>query len=243
MAVFKNPTWVRDELILALELYFRLGLKGIDETHPEIASLSDLLNELPVHPAGTKDAKFRNPTGVQMKLRNFMRFDTKYGGRGLQRGGKLEGDVWSEFATDRSRLQATAQAIRKAYDLFASGEPIGGADEEEDIFPEGKLLSRLHRFRERNTGAVKIKKERTWLKTGKLACEVCEFDFHKRYGELGYKYAECHHIRPLSSLTREAVTKLSDLAVVCANCHRMLHRSQKWLSIADLRQTIAAGPL
>ena len=31
----KNPPWTRDELILALELYFRVGRKQVDPTHME----------------------------------------------------------------------------------------------------------------------------------------------------------------------------------------------------------------
>jgi len=237
MPVLKNPTWVRDEIILALDLYFRLDPKSMGKTHPEIISLSDLLNELPVHGAGRRNQKFRNPTGVHMKLRNFMRFDTKYLGRGLQRGGKLEEYVWKEFDDDRAKLHAAAQAIRETYKLFLFGSVTSVADEEE-VFPEGKILSRLHRFRERNTSAVKRKKDRVWAETGKLECEVCDFDFYKEYGELGYRYVECHHTTPLSLLTKESSTKLSDLAIVCANCHRMLHRSRRGLTIAGLKEIV-----
>lgn len=240
MSVSKNPTWVRDEIILALDLYFRLNPKSMSKTHPEIVSLSELLNKLPVHGAGRRNQKFRNPAGVHMKLRNFMRFDTKYSGRGLQRGGKLEEYVWKDFADDRAKLRATAQAIGETYKLFLSDSIVSVTDEdEEEIFPEGKILSRLHRFRERNTSAVKRKKERTLASTGKLACEVCGFDFNKEYGELGFGYAECHHTMPLFLLNRESSTKLSDLAIVCANCHRMLHRSREWLTIVGLKQIIA----
>jgi 5-methylcytosine-specific restriction protein A len=239
MSVSKNPTWVRDEIILALDLYFHLDPKRMSKTNPEIVSLSDLLNELPVHGAGRRNQKFRNPAGVHMKLRNFMRFDTKYSGRGLQRGGKLEEYVWKEFADDRAKLHAAAQAIKDTYKLFLSDPLTSVPDEdEEEVFPEGKILSRLHRFRERNANAVKRKKERTLAATGKLACEVCGFDFHKKYGELGYGYAECHHTTPLSLLNRESSTRLSDLAIVCANCHRMLHRSREWLTIVGLKQII-----
>lgn len=239
MTVLKNPTWTKDELILALDVYFRLDITHITARHPDIIALSELLNDLPIHSPRRKNSKFRNPPGVHMKLRNFVRFDNRYSGRGLQRGGKLEEEVWKEFAENRVRLHTTAQAIKENYRALPRLENQNSREDIEEIFPEGKILSRIHRLQERNTTAVKRKKEKVINETGKLECEVCSFDFAKQYGDLGYGYAECHHTLPLASLKGEAATKLSDLAIVCANCHRMLHRSSSWLSIAELRKIVA----
>src|SRR5918911_3011160 len=115
MAVLKNPTWTRDELILALHVYFKLDITHVSARHPEVIALSELLNDLPIHSLINKNIKFRNPPGVHMKLRNFVRFDNRYARRGLQRGGKLEEEVWNEFAEDRVRLNITAQAIKRIY--------------------------------------------------------------------------------------------------------------------------------
>lgn len=62
---------------------------------------------------------------------------------------------------------------------------------------------------------------------GRLFCEVpgCGFDFEFMYGDLGSGFAEVHHLRPLSELDQPVSTALPDLAVVCANCHRMIHRN------------------
>jgi predicted HNH restriction endonuclease len=51
----------------------------------------------------------------------------------------------------------------------------------------------------------------------------CGFDFERAYGELGRGYAHVHHKRPLSERDGDEVTRLEDLAVVCANCHAMIH--------------------
>jgi hypothetical protein len=81
-----------------------------------------------------------------------------------------------------------------------------------------------HRRRESKARREKI---REVLKaTGKLVCEVpkCGFDFEQRFGKLGKGYAQVHHLEPLGKSPREGkVTKLSDLAIVCANCHVMIH--------------------
>jgi len=99
--------------------------------------------------------------------------------------------------------------------------------DDDEVFPEGKKLTELHKRKERNSKAVRKKKKKVLQESGKLECEVCGFDFVRTYGEeLGYGFAECHHTFPVSKLTEEQKTKLSDLAIVCANCHRMLHKLQ-----------------
>jgi len=72
-----------------------------------------------------------------------------------------------------------------------------------------------------------------------LECEVCGFDFFETYGERGNGFAECHHKLPLSHGTRS--TYLRDLAVVCANCHRMLHRGDS-LTVEELRDGLSRTP-
>jgi len=63
----KNPPWSRDELILALELYFRVEPTHTSEKNPEIVELSRILNSLPIHIGTDKNPNFRNPNGVYMK--------------------------------------------------------------------------------------------------------------------------------------------------------------------------------
>jgi len=103
---------------------------------------------------------------------------------------------------------------------------------------EGRLCERLHRFRERSARVTKRKKQWVLKSLGRLDCEVCRFSFQDRYGPLGSNFAECHHRIPLSELRTGQPTTLSDLAVVCANCHRMIHRVRPWLTIDELRGRI-----
>lgn len=91
---------------------------------------------------------------------------------------------------------------------------------------EGKRLLRLHRTMERarNRNIVNAKKALVLSTTSDLKCEICSFSFRETWGEHGEGFAECHHVKPLSELTEETLTTIADLAIVCANCHRMLHR-------------------
>lgn len=88
---------------------------------------------------------------------------------------------------------------------------------------EGELVKRLviHRRRERSLRDAKVVDYRRIHDC--LKCEVCDYDFMK---EFGVEYAEVHHVKPLST-TGPTTTTLSDLAVVCANCHRVAHLEPK----------------
>lgn len=89
---------------------------------------------------------------------------------------------------------------------------------------EGRLRLRSHFSRERNRRLVESKRNQAFLKYGQLICEVCGRDFASQYGVLGSSVIECHHTMPLAKLRRRRSTHIDDLALVCANCHRVLHK-------------------
>jgi 5-methylcytosine-specific restriction protein A len=220
----RNPPWQRDELILALDLYFRHRPDTISKKHPEVGALSELLNKLPIHPDWPDPGKFRNVNGTYMKLCNFLALDPEYKGKGLEAGGALEQVIWAEFAADQARLAGIAEVIRKSY---LAVEPAGVAElEEEEEFPEGKVLYRVHRLRERSRGLVRRAKEKALDEHGRLACGACGFDFAAVYGDVGRGFIECHHLLALADLQAERPTRLADVALVCPNCHRMVHRKR-----------------
>lgn len=232
----RNPTWTRDELILALDLYIREGRRSLGDRHPQVAALSDLLNRLPIHPADLRAAKFRNPAGVALKVENLRAYDPERitGGKGMPRGGQGDREVWADYGHRLDDLAEAAAAIRAS--LAGSSGSLEELGEDEG-FSEGRLLERMHKRRERNRTLVASKLKQVQEHTGALACEACGFDFLQVYGELGKGFAECHHVRPLSEVG-PTETKLSDLAVVCANCHRMIHRSRPMLTVEGLRALV-----
>ncbi|WP_152049501.1 HNH endonuclease [Tautonia marina] len=113
--------------------------------------------------------------------------------------------------------------LASSIDEISDTEEPSSDDSEEEGF-EGRTQLILHRSKERNPRLIRRKKRRILTETGKLLCEVCGFDFTLVYGHLGSGFAECHHRVPIATLNGETPTRLSDLAIVCANCHRMLHR-------------------
>ncbi|MCK8495879.1 hypothetical protein M0L20_28695 [Spirosoma sp. RP8] len=93
----RNPAWQRDELILALDVYFRESYNKLGPTHPTIKELSYILNRLPIFSTELRNQTFRNPDGVYMKLGNFLAIDPDDARRGLPSYGKLDELVFREF--------------------------------------------------------------------------------------------------------------------------------------------------
>jgi 5-methylcytosine-specific restriction protein A len=236
----RNPKWHRDEIILALDLYFNSDRGSIDKSNPKIIELSETLNKLPLFPERPDAEKFRNPNGVTLKLSNFLPFDPAYKGKGMERGSKLDEIVFNEFKNDKERLHRLANEIRKISNDQTLKQKLYQIEEDdqtiEDSVMEGQIIYKLHKLRERDSDIVKHKKQEALSLLGNLECEVCIFDFHKVYGDIGYGYIECHHRTPLYKFEVQSKTTLDDLALVCANCHRMLHRTIDTLTIADLKK-------
>jgi hypothetical protein len=63
------------------------------------------------------------------------------------------------------------------------------------------------------------------------------FDFEQIYGDRGRGYIECHHVVPLHE-TGERRVSISDLALLCSNCYRMIHAKPSWPTPAELGEII-----
>ena len=108
----RNRPWSKEELILALDLYFKIGPKG--KTHPDVINLSETLNRLSDASTEGDPDKFRNPSGVGLKLSNFARWDGNYSGKGMTHGNKLEPIVWDEFNNNRNKSETTVVLIESS---------------------------------------------------------------------------------------------------------------------------------
>ena len=91
---------------------------------------------------------------------------------------------------------------------------------------EGKLARHL-RY-ERDSGLIRKLKLAALKTNPMLYCEVCGFSFVEMYGELGYGFVEAHHKQPLSK-TKSTITTKSNIALLCSNCHRMIHKGMSQL--------------
>lgn len=109
----RNPKWHRDEIILALDLYFDKELGPMDAGNPKIIALSELLNRLPIFDYKPDQQTFRNPNGVTLKLSNFKALDPNYTGKGMESYSKLDKEVFEEFSSDVKRLHQIANEIKQ----------------------------------------------------------------------------------------------------------------------------------
>lgn len=236
----KFPKWHRDEIILALELYFRTEPGHIHARNPEIIELSEILNKLPIHELGTVNEKYRNPNSVSLKLSNFLAIDSNYQGKGMGSFSKLDYEIFIEFVNNKEKLTNLSKRIKKAVlDNELNSKLYNIEDEgDEDILcvKEGHVIYKLHKLRERDPKINRKKKEKYYKEHGKLDCEICGFDFYKVYGEIGKGFIECHHKKPLSEIDSEVITSIDDLALVCSNCHKMLHRET--IGVEELKKII-----
>lgn len=110
--------------------------------------------------------------------------------------------------------------------------------EDTESFLEGRIVSRTYQGRQRSREAIERKKKQFLQEHGRLFCEVCGFDFGECYGDFGQGYIEAHHKHPLSASMEEHSTQLDDLILLCANCHRIIHRRRPPLSVEELRDLI-----
>ncbi|MGX9431611.1 MULTISPECIES: MrcB family domain-containing protein [Bradyrhizobium] len=91
----------------------------------------------------------------------------------------------------------------------------------------------LHKKIERNGTAAKAAK-----KYHGTVCQACNLDFSARYGDIGQGFIEAHHLTPISALTEGVAVQYNiakDFAVLCANCHRMIHRTDDPSDIVTFR--------
>ncbi len=94
---------------------------------------------------------------------------------------------------------------------------------------------KLHKSYEGRINTQKVKDELGYT------CMACYLTFTEVYGELGKNFIEAHHLVPYSKLKEGDERELNierDFAVLCANCHRMIHRMENPGDIEDLKKLI-----
>jgi 5-methylcytosine-specific restriction protein A len=72
-------------------------------------------------------------------------------------------------------------------------------------------------------------------------CQACSFRFVEKYGSIGEGFIEAHHLVPISSLDEAVPVEYdvaTDFAVLCPNCHRMIHRTADPSDLDGFRQLL-----
>ncbi|AZI25779.1 hypothetical protein EA772_10670 [Pedobacter sp. G11] len=108
---------------------------------------------------------------------------------------------------------------------------------------EEKYKFARHKYYERDPRLIQDKKNEA-LRSGGLKCEVCLLNFSDKYGDHGLGFMECHHRFPIAKHGKRR-NRLEDLSLVCANCHRMLHRKNaenSYYSVEELKSLVEGLP-
>ena len=110
---------------------------------------------------------------------------------------------------------------------------------DDEGFVEGKESLKKHVLRERNH-SLKIEAIKNFKKKhdNQIFCEICNFNFEKKYGKIGKDFIEIHHSKPISEMKENERTKLEDIVLICSNRHSMIHRRRPWLTKEDIKKLI-----
>jgi len=230
-----NADWTRDETVLALDLLYRHG-RPIGRQHEDIITLSSLLRRAPFHPPEKRQDSFRNPDGVALKLQNLL--SAVEPGRGLSYS-KTDLAVVLDYPSERQlELANVALAIRTALERADSSEHLAGDEEE---FIEGRWLTVRHRQRD-------ARLRRRLLDTihkSTLVCEICQFTPRQFDRSTQESFFEAHHRRPLAEAEHERATRIADMALLCACCHRFIHKlivtRRRWVGTAEARAILSSS--
>lgn len=219
-----NASFTRDEVILTLDTLYSAGDGPLTQNSQAIIELCRLLQKLPIHPAEKRPPNFRNTVGVSDQIRSF-RSEIRGEGRPRWGVGKNFFEVASEYENRHEELHAIAEAIRRNRAFFQSS--TFGQPEEVDGFPEGALLSHLHRMVEIRDGEKLDKGNR---------CAICQLSVDGAYQGCN-NILEQHLLVPVTEIDAEQHYEESDFIVVCPNCHAALHRYRPWRTreqVADI---------
>jgi hypothetical protein len=142
----------------------------------------------------------------------------------------MERSEWSDAFYREHREDGYAYRARSA----------SAADLEFQAF-EGEPQMVLHLHRERSRELAKAKRDEARRKNhGLLRCEACGFASEATYPTTALDVYEVHHRAKLSTAASGRVSSLEDLAVLCANCHRAIHRTTPMMTVEELRRAIAS---
>ena len=72
-----------------------------------------------------------------------------------------------------------------------------------------------------------------------VTCQICGFNFEKRYGEAGKDFIHVHHLKQISEIGETyQINPIQDLRPVCPNCHAIIHRRKPPFTIKELKSIL-----
>ena len=104
---------------------------------------------------------------------------------------------------------------------------------------EGRLLVRIHTYKERDRQFVRKVRDYYRLQgDGRLTCQACGATPSDTYGGAGEPAMEAHHIVPIEELQPDSEVRIEDMAMLCANRHRVVHSRKPCFTIEEMRELV-----
>ena len=166
----------------------------------------------------------------------------------LYEKGHAFGKVYSlSKGLDENEITNDLNQILNLYSLLNYRGGIDSDTTEDDYKPAEGITTlkelrqyKTHRRIERTTdNSRKVKRELGYT------CQACGFNFKNKYGKLSLnkkkeEFIEAHHIRQIQDLPEGEVVEfnIDDFAVLCSNCHRMVHRKNPPYSIDEIKKVL-----
>ena len=127
------------------------------------------------------------------------------------------------------------QLIKEALHVEVSSLELESKRDMHRTYAEGERYRREVSYFARNARlAEDVKRKHNYT------CQLCGFSPLTSYGKRMREVAlECHHLDPFSERKNYCIeTKMDDVTVLCANCHRLVHHTRPAMSLEKARKFI-----
>jgi len=229
-----NIQWETEEHLIILDTWFKKkSFSSFEHLIKEIELKLVQLKAYCAYFSKTLDTK-----NVELIKLAFNEITTISHGHKIKNSSNLL-NLFHRFRNDPEELSNFIEILYEDISMNIYSVPV---EHEETLFYEGDKQAKLHIHTERDPRIVKAKKNQFKAMHNALYCEACYFNFENCYGLRGVNYAQVHHLKPLSELDSKSLIHLNDLAILCSNCHSMIHRKKPWLSLESLKKIIQHIP-
>jgi len=154
--------------------------------------------------------------------------------------------------SDLPSENSMANDLREALALYSFLKQSGGWRSADEIVNEAKQdgvggsLEQAKRYRQHRSIERQSSHSKKVKKIQGTQCKGCDFELADLYGPIAKDIIDAHHLVPISSLNNGDVVRLDpkkDFAVLCPNCHRVIHRMDDTGDIRGLRKLVESGAL
>ncbi len=256
MSIARLPTPAREDHTHTVSFPLRSGSYVMDEMHFDIIEDDGITARLAPLWVSVRNSNYRIDlqdrfVALAADLRNLGNIRAKHPelADAIERHGDalMSGVNSSDIRSAADKVNVLQERIfgltnAASATMMEDAEAKPAVDEEEVYGTEGRLLTRIHVYKERDRAfAARTKKYYKSINGGKLFCECCGLDPVSMYGPDGERCMEVHHKIPIEELQPDSITRVSEMAIVCASCHRVIHSRKPCIPVEELAASLRSA--